>query len=112
MRAYYNVKESDLTAECNIDGKTRWSKVEKAILTFEELTQEVINDLANGAKKINKVTDEVYDNLIQARCMKNDLYKKAKLNVYKAALPCMKNDKLSLIMQDSMFENCQNMKYR
>ncbi|XP_033226209.1 uncharacterized protein LOC117178824 [Belonocnema kinseyi] len=112
LQAYYNVKESDMMTDCKIDMKNRWTNIEKAILTFEELTQSVVNDLANGAKKVNKVTDEVYENLIKARCMKNDSYQRAKLNVYKKALPCMKKDKLSAIMQDSMFANCQNIKFR
>lgn len=50
MKTYYNIQDKDLEAQYSMDKKTRWSKVEKTLLSDQELTRDVITDIAKEAK--------------------------------------------------------------
>lgn len=110
LKTYYNLKGKDLEAICICDSNTKWFAVEIALLRVQELTNCVITDVANEEKKTPNVTNKDYDNLVEARCLQNNVLKNSKLNLYRTALPCMSDDKRSELLEKHMSAACENIK--
>ncbi|XP_033227886.1 uncharacterized protein LOC117179847 [Belonocnema kinseyi] len=103
--------EEDFSEKCDkVNDKTRWDKVLTDLLNVQTVANSLIADVEKEAKKSEKATDDVYNELFKTHCLDNVAFKTAKTNVIKTASPCVTENRLAEILKYSMSYSCDKYK--